>query len=80
MNTRLELTFTFVLKWILLLMVLLFIIVYNWKRRWLYYYALKFPGPFGLPLLGIVHRFRHGPAGKQYLIKDNNYLRNQNQF
>ncbi|XP_068914668.1 cytochrome P450 4C1-like isoform X2 [Tenebrio molitor] len=69
MNTPSELTFTSVLKWILLLMVLLFIIVYNWKRRWLYYYALKFPGPFGLPLLGIVHRFRHGPAAYNTIMK-----------
>ncbi|XP_063924656.1 cytochrome P450 4C1-like [Zophobas morio] len=30
------------------------ILIYNWRRRWLYYYSSKIPGPFPLPLLGNV--------------------------
>jgi hypothetical protein len=64
MNQFSESRVAFNLKWMLPFLGLLFIIVHYWKKRKLYYYALKFPGPFGFPLFGSIHLLKDGPGGK----------------
>ncbi|XP_044261197.1 cytochrome P450 4c3-like [Tribolium madens] len=49
-----------VLLWVLLIVILYFIIKYNWSRRWLYYYGSKMDGPFAWPIIGSAHKFIGG--------------------
>ncbi|XP_063923982.1 cytochrome P450 4C1-like isoform X1 [Zophobas morio] len=46
------------------------VLIYNWRRRWLYYYASKIPGPFALPLLGSFHLVSEGPHGVHKFLKN----------
>ncbi|KAJ3652359.1 hypothetical protein Zmor_018333 [Zophobas morio] len=34
---------------------LIALFVYHWRRRWLYYYSSKIPGPFPVPLVGNIN-------------------------
>ncbi|XP_044260315.1 cytochrome P450 4g15-like [Tribolium madens] len=52
-----NLNITPALIWVLLIIILYFIIKYNWRRRWLYYYGSKIDGPIGWPIIGSAHYF-----------------------
>ncbi|KAJ3653502.1 hypothetical protein Zmor_012751 [Zophobas morio] len=47
--------FTYILIYILSTLLVYFVFSYHWKRRWLYYYAMKIPGPFNFPIIGPTH-------------------------
>ncbi|XP_044261300.1 cytochrome P450 4C1-like isoform X2 [Tribolium madens] len=54
------LNITSALIWVLFIIIMYFIIKYNWSRRWLYYYGSKIDGPFGWPVIGSAHYFIGG--------------------
>jgi hypothetical protein len=39
-------------------------LLHYWKKRRLYYYGLKFPGPIGFPFIGYIHVLKNRPRGK----------------
>ncbi|KYB27141.1 Cytochrome P450 4c3-like Protein [Tribolium castaneum] len=51
---------TSALIWVLFIIVLYFLLKYNWSRRWLYYYGSKIDGPFAWPIIGSAHHFIGG--------------------
>ncbi|XP_044261131.1 cytochrome P450 4C1-like isoform X1 [Tribolium madens] len=51
---------TCALTWLFSALALLFLIKYNWSRRWLYYYGSKINGPFAWPIIGSAHHFIGG--------------------
>nr|XP_015836193.1 PREDICTED: uncharacterized protein LOC662514 [Tribolium castaneum] len=51
---------TCALTWAFSALALVFIIKYNWSRRWLYYYGSKISGPFAWPIIGSAHHFIGG--------------------
>ncbi|XP_015836239.2 cytochrome P450 4C1, partial [Tribolium castaneum] len=55
-----EFTITTILSLVILVLVFFFFIKYHWNRRWLYYHAMKLPGPWALPILGSAHLFHGG--------------------